>query len=50
MFTSDATQARVFRMKELGARAYLSKPCAPELMKAKIEQVLADEVRSGAPN
>jgi two-component system, chemotaxis family, chemotaxis protein CheY len=48
MFTSDATQARVFRMKELGAKAYLSKPCDPVNMRAKIEQVLADEVRGGA--
>ena len=38
--STDSTDCRVHEMMDLGARAYLAKPFAPEQLKAVIEQVL----------
>jgi two-component system chemotaxis response regulator CheY len=40
VISTDATQRRVLKLRELGARGYISKPCAPELIRMKVEQVL----------
>ena len=40
VISTDATQRRVLKLRELGARGYISKPCAPEIIRMKIEQVL----------
>lgn len=40
IISTDSTQARVLRLRELGAQGYISKPCPPELIRLKVEQVL----------
>lgn len=40
--STDASQKRVLRLRELGARGYISKPCAPEMIRLKVEQVVGD--------
>lgn len=38
--STDATDARRERLRQLGARGYLSKPFAPETLQSEIERVL----------
>jgi two-component system, chemotaxis family, chemotaxis protein CheY len=38
--STDGSNGRVLRLRELGARGYITKPCAPELVRMKLEQVL----------
>ncbi len=40
VISTDATKTRVLRLRELGARGYISKPCAPEMIRLKVEQIL----------
>lgn len=40
VISTDATQTRVLRLRELGAQGYISKPCPPELIRVKLEQAL----------
>lgn len=42
VISTDSTQKRVFRLRELGARGYIAKPCAPEMIRLKVEQVVGD--------
>ncbi len=41
IISTDATQKRVMRLRELGAVGYISKPCAPEMIRLKVEQVIS---------
>src|SRR5215470_1122384 len=43
VISTDATQSRVFRLRELGARGYISKPCPPEMIRWKVEQILGKQ-------
>lgn len=43
VISTDATKTRVLRMRELGARGYISKPCAPEMIRLKVEQILGGD-------
>ncbi len=40
VISTDTTQTRVLRIREMGAQGYISKPCPPKLIRAKVEQVL----------
>ena len=40
VISTDATKTRVLRLRELGARGYISTPCAPEMIRLKVEQIL----------
>ena len=40
IISTDATQRRVMRLRELGARGYITKPCQPEMIRLKVEQIL----------
>lgn len=40
VISTDATQQRVMRLRELGAKGYIAKPCAPEMIRLKIEQAV----------
>jgi two-component system chemotaxis response regulator CheY len=43
VISTDATQRRVMRLRELGARGYISKPCQPEMIRLKVQQILGGE-------
>lgn len=43
VISTDSTQKRMFRMRQLGAAGYVSKPCAPEMIRLKVEEVLGRE-------
>lgn len=40
IISTDATGARMERMRSLGARGYLSKPFLPEALRAELERLL----------
>jgi two-component system chemotaxis response regulator CheY len=40
VISTDATNQRMVRMIELGARGYLSKPFTPETLREELERVL----------
>ncbi|MDX1982958.1 MAG: response regulator [Bryobacteraceae bacterium] len=40
IISTDSTQTRVLRLRELGAQGYVSKPCHPEMIRLKVEQVV----------
>jgi two-component system chemotaxis response regulator CheY len=40
IISTDSTQTRVTRLRELGAQGYVSKPCHPETIRLKVEQVV----------
>lgn len=40
IISTDATQRRVLRLRELGAQGYISKPCQPEIIRLKVQQIL----------
>jgi two-component system chemotaxis response regulator CheY len=40
IISTDASKTRVLRLRELGARGYISKPCAPEIIRVKVEQIV----------
>lgn len=42
IISTDATQKRVLRLRELGAQGYISKPCQPEMIRLKVEQILGN--------
>lgn len=44
IISTDATQRRVMRLRELGAQGYISKPCQPEMIRLKVQQILGDDV------
>ena len=39
----DRSLERVTRLRELGAQGYISKPCQPEMIRLKVQQILGDE-------
>ena len=43
IISTDATQQRVKRLRELGAQGYISKPCQPEMIRLKVQQILDGE-------
>lgn len=43
IISTDATQRRVMRLRELGAQGYISKPCQPEMIRLKVQQILGDD-------
>ena len=43
IISTDATQKRVKRLRELGAQGYISKPCQPEMIRLKVQQILDGE-------
>ncbi|MFN0102760.1 MAG: response regulator [Bryobacteraceae bacterium] len=43
IISTDATQKRVMRLRELGAQGYISKPCQPEMIRLKVQQILGGE-------
>ena len=43
IISTDATQKRVTRLRELGAQGYISKPCQPEMIRLKVQQILDGE-------
>jgi two-component system chemotaxis response regulator CheY len=43
IISTDATQKRVMRLRELGAQGYISKPCQPEMIRLKVQQILGEE-------
>ena len=40
IISTDATQKRVARLRELGAQGYISKPCQPEMIRLKVQHIL----------
>jgi len=44
IISTDATQKRVMRLRELGAQGYISKPCQPEMIRLKVQQILGEEL------
>jgi two-component system chemotaxis response regulator CheY len=44
IISTDATQKRVTRLRELGAQGYISKPCPPEMIRLKIYQIFGEEL------
>lgn len=44
IISTDATQRRVMRLRELGAQGYISKPCQPEMIRLKVQQILGEAV------
>lgn len=40
VISTDSTQTRVLRLRSMGAQGYISKPCPPELIRTKLEQIL----------
>ncbi|MBM3788239.1 MAG: response regulator [Acidobacteria bacterium] len=42
IISTDATQRRVMRLRELGAQGYISKPCQPEMIRLKVHQILGE--------
>jgi two-component system, chemotaxis family, chemotaxis protein CheY len=42
VISTDATNERIVRMIELGARGYMSKPFTPETLRDELERVLGD--------
>ncbi len=43
IISTDATQKRVARMRDLGVQGYISKPCQPEMIRLKVQQILGGE-------
>lgn len=43
IISTDATQRRVLKLKELGAQGYISKPCQPEMIRLKVHQILGEQ-------
>ena len=43
IISTDATQKRVLRLRELGAQGYISKPCQPEMIRLKVHHILGEE-------
>ncbi len=43
IISTDATQRRVLKLRELGAQGYISKPCQPEMIRLKVHQILGDQ-------
>ena len=41
--STDATEQRVKKMLELGARGYVTKPFSPEVLKQRLEEVLKQD-------
>jgi len=51
VISTDATEARIERLRRLGAQGYVTKPFAPERLREEIERVLgitADGEMAGA--
>lgn len=44
IISTDATQKRVTRLRALGAQGYISKPCQPEMIRLKVQQILGEEL------
>jgi two-component system chemotaxis response regulator CheY len=42
VISTDATNERIVRMIELGAKGYMSKPFTPETLRDELERVLGD--------
>jgi two-component system chemotaxis response regulator CheY len=42
ILSTDATERRINRMIELGARGYVTKPFLPEVLRGELERVLGD--------
>jgi two-component system, chemotaxis family, chemotaxis protein CheY len=40
VISTDATENRMQRMRELGAKGYISKPFSPEALRSELERVL----------
>lgn len=43
IISTDATQRRVMKLRELGAQGYISKPCQPEMIRLKVHQILGEQ-------
>lgn len=43
VISTDATNDRIVRMIELGARGYMSKPFTPESLREELERVLGEQ-------
>ncbi len=43
IISTDATQRRVLKLRELGAQGYISKPCQPEMIRLKVHQILGEQ-------
>lgn len=48
VISTDATNERIVRMIELGARGYMSKPFTPEALRDELERVLGEQNASQA--
>jgi len=42
VISTDATNERIVRMIELGAKGYMAKPFTPETLRDELERVLGD--------
>ncbi|MFN0105466.1 MAG: response regulator [Bryobacteraceae bacterium] len=43
IISTDATQRRVLKLRELGAQGYISKPCQPEMIRLRVHQILGEQ-------